>query len=201
MWVLSERPVKVGIESTYASFDLAEPRSLVSKSGCRVAVKFPNRLNTHFFSGCKVDDPLNTHSTPTIFFTVMGRYCKDNGPEAQVAGGRSIGAVGADVLTGVQAETASASAADRRNKLERSHTHHRVQQRSKDWRWAAPRGPLLASAADRLRTHHRVGRVQQSPSNQRRTTALRLALRPSPSLCQMKAMGPRYMSLHPWSPE
>ena len=57
MWVLSEPRLKVGIESTYASLDhrvVAEPRSLVSKSGCRVAVKFPNRLNTHFFSGCKV---------------------------------------------------------------------------------------------------------------------------------------------------
>ena len=52
----------------------AEPRPLVSKGGCRVAVSFPNLLNTHFLSGYEVDDPLNTHSTPTIFFTVFGRW-------------------------------------------------------------------------------------------------------------------------------
>ena len=75
MWVLSEPRLKVGIESTYTALFgiiieavVAEPRSLVSKSGARrVAVKFPNLLNTHFFSGYKVDDPLNTHSTPTFF--------------------------------------------------------------------------------------------------------------------------------------
>ena len=38
-----------------------------------MAVKFPNLLNTHFFSGYKVDDPLNTHSTPTFFLQCRQR--------------------------------------------------------------------------------------------------------------------------------
>ena len=97
MWVLSEPHLKVGTSWVYcAEIEVrvnAEPQPLVSKGGCRVAVSFPNLLNTHFLSGYKVNDPPNTHSTPTNFFTVSIACLAARLDTSRAAGGR-CGAVG-----------------------------------------------------------------------------------------------------------